>query len=65
MAAMLCLGLAAGITGCGGGSNGGGGTSNGQTTPATTTGSYTFAVTGIDSANAKITASTNVTVTVQ
>jgi hypothetical protein len=33
--------------------------------PATTAGNYTFTVTGTDSSNAKITASANVTISVQ
>jgi hypothetical protein len=51
--------------GGGGGTNGGGGGGGGSSTPATTAGSYTFTVAGTDSANAKITASTTVLVTVQ
>jgi len=55
----------AGMVGCGGGgTSGGGGQSGGGTTPATTAGSYTFTVTGTDSANANIASSTNITVTV-
>lgn len=62
--ALLCVLVGAGLIGCGGGGTGGGGQSNGTTTPATTAGSYTFTVTGTDSTNATITASINVTVTV-
>ena len=64
--AVLCLGVAmAGTTGCGGGSSSGGAPPIVPATPATTTGNYTFAVTGTDSADAKITASASVTITVQ
>ena len=52
-----------GIIGCGGG--GGSTTTPPVTTPATTAGNYTFSVVGTDSSNAKITVSTNVTVTAQ
>jgi sugar lactone lactonase YvrE len=55
--------VAAGMIGCGGGS--GSTAPPPPTTPATTAGSYTFSVVGTDSSNAKITASTNVIVTVQ
>jgi hypothetical protein len=51
----------AGAIGCGGG----GSSAPPRTTPATTAGSYTFSVVGTDSSNPKITASTNVAVTVQ
>jgi hypothetical protein len=62
MMAILCGIGVAGMIGCGGG----GSSSNSQTsTPATTAGSYTFSLSGTDATNAKITASTNVTVTVQ
>jgi hypothetical protein len=47
--------------GCGGG----GSSTHGSSTPATTAGSYTFTVTGTDSANASLTTSTSVVVTVQ
>jgi hypothetical protein len=54
----------AGFIGCGGG--GGVSPKSAQTiSPATTAGSYTFAVTATDSANSKVTASTNVSVAVQ
>ena len=60
MAALFGI-IVAGMIGC----CGGGSTTPPPTTPATTAGSYTFSVVGTDSANAKITASTNVIVTVQ
>ncbi len=60
MAALFGI-IVAGMIGCGGG----GSTTPPPTTPATTAGSYTFSVVGTDSANAKITASTNVIVKVQ
>jgi hypothetical protein len=60
----LVLGIAgAGLIGCGGG--GGGGQTTGPGTSGTTAGSYTFTVTGTDSANPKITVSTTVAITVQ
>jgi probable HAF family extracellular repeat protein len=67
MLALLLLVAAAGVIGCGGGGGGStsGGGGGGSSTPATTAGSYTFTVAGTDSANAKITASTTVTVNVQ
>ncbi len=55
--------VVAGMVGCGGG--GGSSTNPPPTTPATTAGTYMFSVSGTDSSNTKITASTNVTVTVQ
>jgi hypothetical protein len=64
--ALLLMAAAAGAIGCGGG--GGGSTSGGgggSSTPATTAGNYSFSVAATDSVNAKITASTTVTVTVQ
>jgi hypothetical protein len=60
---VLCGISIAGVIGCGGG-----GATNPNTSPsspATTVGNYTFSVTGTDSTNAKITASTNLTVAVQ
>jgi hypothetical protein len=54
---------AAGVTGCGGGA--GSSPNPPPSTLATTAGTYTFRVTGTDATNAKITASTNVTITVQ
>jgi hypothetical protein len=62
MAALFGI-VVAGMVGCGGG--GGSKMTPPPATPATTAGSYTFSVVGTDSANAKITASTSVTVTVQ
>jgi hypothetical protein len=61
--ALLWIVVAAEVIGCGGGGTNTG--SGGSGTPATTAGSYTFKVTGTDSANSTITAATNVTVTVQ
>ena len=55
--------VVAGIIGCGGG--GGSSMTPPPTTPATTAGTYTFSVIGTDSSSTKITASTNLTVTVQ
>jgi len=63
MMALLWIVVAAEVIGCGGGGTNTG--SGGSGTPATTAGSYTFKVTGTDSANSTITAATNVTVTVQ
>jgi len=65
VAVLLVLICTAGAIGCGGGAsaiNGGGSRSS---TPATTAGSYTCTVAGIDLANAKITVSKTVSVTVQ
>ena len=59
---ILLLAFATGAIGCGGGSSGGGG---GSSTPATTAGNYSFTVAATDSVNAKITASTTISVTVQ
>jgi len=56
MLALLLFVAAAGAIGCGGG---------GSSTPATTASNYTFTVAATDSANAKITASTTISVTVQ
>jgi hypothetical protein len=64
MMALLWIVVAAGAIGCGGGGGSNSG-SGGSGTPATTAGSYTFKVTGTDSANSTITVATNVTVTVQ
>jgi sugar lactone lactonase YvrE len=64
MSVLLGLIVAAGAIGCGGSGSGGTSPIN-PTTPATTAGSYTFTVTGTDSANASITVSANVTLTVQ
>ncbi len=64
MLLLLLACAACGVTACGGG---GGSTSTppATTTPATTAGSYTFTVAGVDASNANITASTDVTITVQ
>jgi hypothetical protein len=59
----LCGISIAEVIGCGGGGATSPNTS--PSSPATTAGSYTFSVTGTDSTNAKITASTNLTVAVQ
>jgi trimeric autotransporter adhesin len=67
MTVLLPTFLAIAMLGCGGGSNPtkGGGGGSGQITPATTAGNYTFTVTGIDSTNAQITATSKFVVTVQ
>ena len=61
---LILLSVAVGgcVTGCGGG---GGGHTTGPGTAATTAGSYTFTVTGKDSANAGTTVSANFVVVVQ
>lgn len=64
MLGLLLVIFVAGTIGCGGGSNSKPPPSN-PGTPATTAGNYTFTVTGTDSANSSITASTTVTLTVQ
>jgi Pro-kumamolisin, activation domain/FG-GAP-like repeat/Bacterial Ig-like domain (group 3) len=64
MLIIISLTVAAGVIGCGGGS-GSGSSSQSPGMPATTAGNYTFTVTGTDSSNAKITASANVTISVQ
>jgi sugar lactone lactonase YvrE len=64
MLVLLMAILVSGATGCSGGGGGNSSTST-PSIPATTAGSYTFTVTGTDSANSKITTSTNVTITVQ
>ena len=61
MVVLLCLGVTAWATGCGGSTS----QTRGPTTPATTGGNYTFTITGTDSVNAHVTASTSVAVTVQ
>jgi hypothetical protein len=61
MQALLWVVIAAETMGCGGG----GSSMQTTSTPGTTAGSYTFAVTGTDTANAKITSSANFSVTVQ
>jgi peptidoglycan/LPS O-acetylase OafA/YrhL len=65
MLALLLLVAATGAIGCGGGGGTGGGGGGGSSTPATTAGNYSFTVVATDSANAKITASTTISVTVQ
>ena len=59
MLVLACLGVAFLVAGCGGS----GGSS--PTNPGTTSGAYTFTVTGTDSANSSITTSTTVNLTVQ
>ncbi len=54
--------IVGGMVGCGAG---GSTKTSPPIIPATTAGSYTFSLTGTDASNAKITASTNITVTVQ
>jgi len=65
MLALLLLVAVAGVIGCGGGGGTSGGGGGGSSTPATTAGNYSFTVAATDSANAKITASTTISVTVQ
>jgi hypothetical protein len=71
MMVLLWIAMAGGAIGCGGGSSsnsGSGGSSigsSGSSVPATTAGTYTFALTGVDSANSDVTTSTSVAVTVQ
>jgi sugar lactone lactonase YvrE len=60
---VLCGISIAGVIGCGGG--GASSSKTSPSSPATTAGNYTFSVTGTDSTNAKITASTNLAVAVQ
>jgi hypothetical protein len=55
----------AGAIGCSGGSTQGTPSPTHTSIPATTAGSYTFAVTGTDTANSNITTSGNVTITVR
>lgn len=62
MLILLVFFAVAGIIGCGGGKSSGGGTT---TIPATTSGQYTFTITGTDTASAKITTSTKFSITVQ
>ena len=65
-ALMVLLLMAGGcVIGCGGGGGGVSQKSAQPTTPATTAGSYTFTLTATDSANSKLTTSTNVTITVE
>lgn len=63
MLGLLMVIFVAGMIGCGGSSNSKPPSNPG--TPATTAGNYTFTVTGTDSANSSVTASTVVTLTVQ
>ena len=64
MMGLVWMVAAAGAIGCGG-SGGANSGSGGSTTPATSAGTYTFQVTGTDSSNSSITATTSVAVTVQ
>jgi trimeric autotransporter adhesin len=59
MVALVVMGIAFGIAGCGGGH------SSPPVTPPTTTGTYVFSVTATDSKNTAITSSANVSVKVQ
>lgn len=78
MLALLLIVVVAGVVGCAGsggsnsgsdgsgsGSDGSGSGSGGSSIPATTAGTYTFTVTGVDSVNSSITTSANVVVIVQ
>ncbi len=66
MLGILLIVCAVGAIGCGGGSSKSAPPPpTSPTTPATTAGNYTFTVTGTDTADASITASTTVTLTVQ
>lgn len=71
MLALLLIVVVAGVVGCAGsgssnsGSDGSGSGPGGSSIPATTAGTYTFTVTGVDSANSSITTSANVVVIVQ
>jgi sugar lactone lactonase YvrE len=61
MMALLAVVAIAGVLGCGGGQS----SPPPVTNPGTTAGTYTFSVTGTDSANSTITTSTSVKITVQ
>ena len=65
MMVLLGIVVVAGAIGCGGGGGGSTTGGGGSSTPATTAGTYTFTVTGADSANSSIAATSNVTVTVK
>jgi xanthine/CO dehydrogenase XdhC/CoxF family maturation factor len=65
MLALLLFVAAAGAIGCVSSKGTSGGSGGGSSTPATTSGNYSFTVAATDSVNAKITASTTVTLTVQ
>jgi len=62
---LLWVIVAAGAIGCGGGGGQSSSSSTNSTTPATTAGSYTFAVTGTDTSSANITTSANFIINVQ
>jgi hypothetical protein len=64
-AALLLVACGIVILGCGGGGSGTTQSTPPPTTAATSAGSYTFAVTATDASNPKITASTNIMLTVQ
>ncbi len=63
VALLVLAGVGAGLTGCGGGSGGTGNTGN-SSTPAAAASSYTLTLTGTDSVNTSIIASTNFVLTV-
>ncbi|GGG88162.1 hypothetical protein GCM10011585_35290 [Edaphobacter dinghuensis] len=71
MLALLLIVVVAGVVGCAGsdssnsGSGGSGSGPGGSSIPATTAGTYTFTLTGVDSANSSITTSANAVVIVQ
>jgi hypothetical protein len=63
---LLWVIVVTGASGCGGGSNANSGSGpGGASVPPTTAGTYTFTVTGVDSAHSSITSSINLTVSVQ
>lgn len=62
---LLWMIVAATAIGCGGGGGQSSGSTTHPTTPATTSGNYTFTVTATDSANSKITTTASVTLAVQ
>lgn len=61
MLVVLAMVALAGVIGCGGGSKS---STTSTVVPGTTSGTYTFTITGTDSTNSKIATSTNVTVSV-
>ena len=71
MLALLLIIVVAGVVGCAGsgssgsGSGGSGSGSGGSSIPATTAGTYTFTLTGVDSVNPSITTSANAVIIVQ
>jgi hypothetical protein len=63
---LLWVFVVTGASGCGGGGNSNSGSGpGGASVPPTTAGTYTFTITGVDSANSSITSSINLTLTVQ